>query len=72
MSIEEYKIMFINNVKELREQRNITLEELAKHSGFPLEMLEQLEQNILPEDMMVDDAVALAEVFRCKVHELFE
>lgn len=72
MSIERYKIILCCNVKKFRERQNISLEELAKHSGVPLEMLVQLEENILPEKMMVDDASALAKVFHCGVYELFE
>ncbi len=37
-----------------------------------LEMLEQLENNILPEEMMVNDAIPLARAFGCKVYELFK
>ena len=72
VSIEENKNIFCNRIRELRKQQNITLEELAEHSGVSLEMLEQLEQNILPEEMMVDDAFKLAKVFHCQVYELFE
>jgi len=72
MSIEENINIFCNRVKELRKQKNISLEELAERSGVAQDMLEQLEQNILPEEMMVDDAIDLARVFGCKVHELFE
>jgi len=72
MSIEENINIFCNRVKELRKQKNISLEELAERSGVSKDMLEQLEQNILPEEMMVDDAISLARAFGCKVHELFE
>ena len=34
--------------------------------------LEQLEQNILPEEMMVDDACALARVLQCELYELLK
>ena len=48
------------------------LQELAEESGVSLDMLEQLEQNILPEEMMVDDACRLAKALHCKIHELFD
>lgn len=72
MSIEENKKKFCSNVKRLREQRGQSLEELAEQSGVTLEMLEQLEQNILPEDMMTSDAYKLAVTFHCKISELFQ
>jgi len=72
MSIEENINLFCNKAKELRKQKGISLEELAERSGVAQDMLEQLEQNILPEEMMVDDAISLARAFGCKVHELFE
>lgn len=72
MSIEENINTLCNKVKDLREKQKITLQELSKQSGVSQEVLEQLERNILPEEMMVDDAFALARVFGCKVYELFE
>ena len=71
MKIEEEKLKFICNIKAMRRDQNMTVEELAEKSGIPLEMLEQLEHDILPGDMMVEDAIKLAGVFRCKIHELF-
>lgn len=72
MSIEESKIKLFNNIRKLREAKNMSVLELSERTGLPLEMLEQLDQNILPEEMMVDDAIALARVFRCKGYELFK
>ncbi len=72
MSIEENINIFCNKVKDLRKNQKITLQELSRRSGVPQDMLEQLEQNILPDEMMVDDTFALARAFGCKVYELFE
>ena len=72
MDVEEYKISFCHKIKTLRKQKNIILEKLAEDSGIPLNMLEQLEQNILPEEMMVDDACALARVLQCELYELLK
>lgn len=72
MSIEGNKQKFLNHIKGLREQQGLTVAELAEQSGVPLWMLEQLEQNILPDEMMVDDAYKLSVVFRCKIYELFQ
>lgn len=72
MDIEESKTRFYNNIKRLREKNHMTLAELSKYSGLSLSMLEQLDQNILPKDMMVDDAVVLAQIFHCNTWELFK
>jgi len=72
MTMKETINIFCNKIKKLREQQDISWEELSKRSGVPQRMLEQLEQNILPEEMMVDDACELAKVFGCEVYELFE
>ena len=58
--------------KITEKQQHLTLEELAAQSGVPLNMLEQLEQNILPKEMVVDDAYKLSLVFHCKIWELFQ
>ena len=50
----------------------MAISELAQRSGLPLAMLEALEQGVIPEEMMVDDAFNLAQVFGCKTYELFE
>lgn len=72
MSTEENKQKFFNHIRVLRKQQHLTLEELATQSGVPLNMLEQLEQNILPKEMVVDDAYKLSLAFRCKIWELFQ
>lgn len=71
MNIEKNKCKFFNNIKRLRERSGWSIEELAGQSGVPLDMLEQLEQNRLPKEMMVSDAYKLANAFRCKTYELF-
>lgn len=72
MSIKESKIKFLDKVYELRTQGNISLEELSRRSGVPLEILKELEQGRLPAEMDVGDAYRLAEAFGCKVSELFK
>ena len=72
MSREEDELKFFTNIRQFRARRRQNLEELAEESGVSLDMLEQLEQNILPEEMMVDDACRLAKALYCKIHELFD
>lgn len=67
-----FREMFIANVCQRRKKANLTVEELAQRSGVLLEMLEELEQGILPQKMTVDDAFDLAKVFKCKTSELFQ
>lgn len=71
MTAKEMKNRFCIKVYELRSREKISLTELARRSGLPLEMLEALEKGTLPEEMMVDDAFALARALHCKIHELF-
>jgi len=72
MTVNEMKLQFCERVRQLRAEKNMSIKQLSLGSGIPLEFLEQLEQNILPEEMMVDDAIDLARAFGCKVYELFE
>ena len=72
MSIEESELKFFTNIRRFRARQGQNLEELAEESGVSLDMLEQLEQNILPKEMMVDDACRLAKALHCKIHELFK
>lgn len=72
MSIEENKIKFFTNIRRIREEQGQSIEDLAKQSGVSVWILQQLEQNMLPEEMMVDDACKLAKALHCKTHELFE
>ena len=72
MSIQKDTEIFCRNVYWRLEEAGITVKELSKRSGVPMEMLEALEQGAIPEEMMVDDAFNLAKVFGCKVYELFQ
>ena len=71
MSIEKEKNIFFRNVKRFRERQGKSMQELAEESSVPIYMLEQLEQNRLPTEMMVDDAYKLAVAFHFKITELF-
>lgn len=71
MRTKEMKKKFCAKVSEFRLHENMSLEELSDRSGTPLKMLEALERNEIPEEMMVDDAFDLARAFGCKLYELF-
>ena len=72
MKKEDFIKQFVRNIQKLRIQEGISLAELGSRSHVPLWMLEELEQGTLPKEMMVTDALRLAEVFHCPVHELFQ
>lgn len=72
MRAEESKKIFIDNVRQRREQEGISMSELARRSGLPLEMLEALDRREIPQTMMVSDAFRLAAVFGCELTELFQ
>lgn len=63
--------IFMSNVHQRRERAGLSVARLSKLSGVPVKMLEELERGILPKEMMVEDALCLAEVFHCKPEELF-
>ena len=71
MSVKESENVFIHNVRQRREAMGISVPELARRSGLPLAMLEELDLGIIPESMMVTDAWKLAEAFGCELAELF-
>mgnify|MGYP001082158881 FL=1 len=71
MKKEDFIKQFVRNIQKLRIQGGISLAELGSRSHVPLWMLEELEQGTLPKEMMVTDALRLAMVFHCPVHELF-
>lgn len=72
MGIQEYTKIFCRNIHWLREKAGLSNLELSQRSGVSLEMLEALEEEMLPEEMMMDDAFALADALTCKVTELFQ
>ena len=72
MEFQKEAEIFCGNVNRRRAEAGLAISELAQRSGLPLAMLEALEQGVIPEVMMVDDAFNLAQVFGCKIYELFE
>jgi len=68
----EIELKLCKEIRSRRKEAGLTLSGLAKRSGLPLEMLEELERGKIPEEMIVDDAAALADVFQCKIWELFD
>ena len=70
MRAQEYIQIFCQNISRRRQQTGMSFTELSRCSGLPVEMLQQLDQGIMPEEMMADDAIRLAKVFGCKIDEL--
>ncbi|NBI08665.1 XRE family transcriptional regulator [Colidextribacter sp. OB.20] len=65
------KVNFCEKVAELQARKNISLQDLARRSGLPLKMLEELEKGVIPKEMTVDNAIDLAGTFGCEIQELF-
>ena len=72
MDRPDYRKIFTDNIRKRRKAMGLSLANLAQRSGLPPKILEALDQDMIPEEMMVDDVFALADVFQCKAHELFE
>ncbi len=72
MSVQNDVHIFCQNIHQRRDTAGLSLLELSRRSGVPLEMLESLERNILPPEMDVGHALALAKVFGCQIYELFQ
>ncbi len=70
--MDVYQSNFRTRIKALRKRRGISPKALSEQSGVPLEWIGLLEQNVLPEDMLVDHVISLARALNCKPHELFE
>ncbi len=70
--MNSHKIECRTRLQGLRKQKNISLKALSEQSGVPVEWLRLLEQNILPEDMLVDHVIHLARALNCRPHEIFE
>lgn len=68
----EFRETFCNNVRRLRRNAGLSVAELSQQSGISIYMLMELEKGVIPKQMMVSDAFALAEVFHCETYELFE
>ena len=71
MNKKAFKQIFSNNVRQRREQAGLSVAELARLSGLPLKMLEELEKGVIPKEMTVDNAIDLAGTFGCEIQELF-
>ena len=71
MNKKAFKQIFSNNVRQRREQAGLSVAELARLSGLPLKMLEELEKGVIPKEMTVDNAIDLARTFGCEIQELF-
>lgn len=71
MNIQESMNLFCRNISQRRKDAGLSVLELSQRSGLPLEMLQELDKGILPEDMMVDDAIHPSQAFGCKTADLF-
>ncbi len=63
---------FARNVRTWREERGVTVEELAQATNIAVDILKELESGILPEEMYWNDLISLCRYFHKKPYEFFE
>lgn len=76
MSINEQNNLHVQamcrNIRALRTERGITVQEASAAAGIPAKLLQQLENGVLADEMTVDNLFALADCFQIKPHEFFD
>lgn len=76
MSISEQNNRYLQamcrNIRALRTERGITVQEASAVAGIPAKLLCQLENGVLTDEMTVDILFALADYFKIKLHEFFD
>lgn len=60
------------NIRVLRTERGITVQEASAAAGIPAKLLQQLENGLLTDEMTVDILFSLAVCFGIKPHEFFD
>ena len=67
---KEFKLQFCKKVHALRAAQDLSIPELSAKSGVPLGLLYQMEQNILPDEFLVEHIFDLARALGCHAYEL--
>ena len=62
---------FCSNVRKLRQRSGLSIPELAARTSLSPETLEQLEHNILPDCVYLEDVVSLANALECDFKQFF-
>lgn len=63
----------MNNIKKLRESRNLTQVELSKLTNINLDTLKSYEQNLRDiKSAKTIFSIKLAEVLKCNIEDLFD
>ena len=70
MISKEFELHFCEKVRALRTAQGLSLSELSRKSGVPLDLLRQMEQNILSDDFLVEHIFDLAGALGCAAYEL--
>ena len=65
-------ILLGKHIKKLREERNLTIEELSEKTGLRAQYLQKIEAGLAYGVMIEKHLVPLAKVFKVKFHELFD
>lgn len=60
------------NIRKLREERNLTIKETSQKTGIRPQYLQKIEAGLAYGVMIEKHLVPLAKVFKIKFHELFD
>lgn len=70
--IKRHFILLGQNIKKLREERNLTIKETSQKTGIRSQYLQKIEAGLAYGVMIEKHLVPLAKVFKVKFHELFD
>ena len=70
MNHKDFEKRFCKKVRALCAAQELSLSELSSKSGVPVSILQQMEQNTLPDDFLVEHIFDLAQALGCCAYEL--
>ena len=65
-------ILLGKHIKKLREERNLTIEELSEKTGLRAQYLQKIEAGLAYGVMLEKHLAPLAKVLKIKIYELFD
>lgn len=69
-SIEKEYEIFLQNIAWLRNNYEFSKEKMAKIMSISVDMLDQIEQGILPDDLTVESILKIGKYFKIKPKDL--
>ncbi len=70
--VKQHFILLGQNIRKLREERNLTIKEISQKTGIRPQYLQKIEAGLAYRVMIEKHLVPLAKVFKIKFHELFD